>query len=183
LVSEGVTQVSVARTRAGAIGGGLGAGAAAANGRIDREAVLAALAEIPDPELPMLSIVDLGMIGDVTVDPVSGVISVELLPTFVGCPAIEMIRTNVAERLTAFGTPVRIDTSFRIPWTSDRISAAGLAALATHGIAAPSAPDAVHCPWCRSDHVIMDSSFGPTQCRSLYYCRACRQPFEAMKPV
>jgi ring-1,2-phenylacetyl-CoA epoxidase subunit PaaD len=182
-VSEGATQVSVARTRAGAVGAGGGRGAAATNGRVDRDAVLAALAEIPDPELPMLSIVDLGMIGDVTVDAAGGAVAVELLPTFVGCPAIEMIRTKVAERLSAFGRPVRIDTSFRIPWTSDRISPAGLASLATHGIAAPSAPDAVRCPWCASGHVVMDSSFGPTQCRSLYYCRACRQPFEAMKPV
>ena len=179
-MSEGGTQVSVARARAGAVGAG--ENAVAATVRVDRDAVLAALAEIPDPELPMLSIVDLGMIGDVTVEPNDG-IAVELLPTFVGCPAVEMIRTNVAERLATFGSPVRIDTSFRIPWTSDRISAAGLASLATHGIAAPSAPDAVRCPWCRSGHVIMDSSFGPTQCRSLYYCRACRQPFEAMKPV
>jgi ring-1,2-phenylacetyl-CoA epoxidase subunit PaaD len=181
-VSEGATQVSIARTRAGAVGAG-GGSAAAAKGRVDREAVLAALAEIPDPELPMLSIVDLGMIGDVTVASSGGAIAVELLPTFVGCPAIEMIRANVAERLAAFGRPVQLHTSFRIPWTSDRISPAGLHALAMHGIAAPSAPDAVRCPWCRSDHVVMDSSFGPTQCRSLYYCRACRQPFEAMKPV
>jgi len=70
-----------------------------------------------------------------------------------------------------------------VPWTSDRISATGRAALAAAGIAPPTAATDVHCPWCTSARVMMDSAFGPTQCRSLYYCRECRQPFEAMKVV
>ncbi|OGO58567.1 MAG: phenylacetate-CoA oxygenase subunit PaaJ [Chloroflexi bacterium RBG_16_69_14] len=136
-----------------------------------------------DPELPMVSIVDLGMVGDVAIDRESGAIAVELLPTFVGCPALEFIRGAAAERLATFGAPVRVETTFRIPWTSDRITHAGRAALAAVGIAGPSAPDAVRCPYCASSRVVLDSSFGPTQCRSLYYCADCRQPFEAVKPV
>lgn len=173
-MSERGTQVGIARTRAGL---------ATARSRIDREAVRAALAQVMDPELPMVSIVDLGMVGDVSVEPISGAIRVELLPTFVGCPALAMIEAAVAARLARLGPPVSVETTFRIPWSSDRITPAGLVALAAAGIAAPAAPDAVRCPWCGSGRVVLDSSFGPTQCRSLLYCRDCRQPFEAMKPV
>ena len=146
-------------------------------------AIRAALSEVMDPELPMVSIVDLGMIGGVTVDHATGAIAVELLPTFVGCPALELIRAAATDRLAPFDAPVRVDTTFRIPWTSDRITPAGQAALTAAGIAGPSAPDAVRCPYCASARVVMDSAFGPTQCRSLHYCRDCRQPFEAMKSV
>jgi len=121
------------------------------------------------------------MIHRVAVD--DGTIRVALLPTFIGCPALDLIRASVAERLDAFGRPVEVQTSFEIPWTSDRISAAGRRALAAAGIAPPTAPADVRCPWCASGQVVMDSAFGPTQCRSLYYCRACRQPFEALKSV
>jgi ring-1,2-phenylacetyl-CoA epoxidase subunit PaaD len=131
----------------------------------------------------MISVVDLGMVGDVTIDGMTGAIDVEVLPTFVGCPAIEVIRGAVAERLGILGRPVTVATTFRIPWTSDRISPAGLRALTAHGIAKPAAPGDIRCPYCSSARVVMDSSFGPTQCRSLHYCRDCRQPFEAMKPV
>ncbi len=144
-------------------------------------AVRDALAEIPDPELPVVSIVELGMIHRVAVD--EGGIRVAILPTFIGCPAIGMIEASIAARLAAFDRPVEVRTSFEIPWTSDRISEVGRRALATAGIAPPAAPHDVRCPWCASDQVAMDSAFGPTQCRSLYYCRACRQPFEALKSV
>ena len=108
----------------------------------------------------------------------------ELLPTFVGCPALDLIRRSVAARLEAFGRPVAIDIRFNPPWTTDRISAAGRRALTAAGIAEPTRARAdVRCPWCTSARVVMDSAFGPTQCRSLYYCRDCRQPFEAMKLV
>jgi ring-1,2-phenylacetyl-CoA epoxidase subunit PaaD len=141
-----------------------------------------------DPELPMVSIVDLGMIGAVEVAEStdggsSGPIRVKLLPTFIGCPAIDVIRQSVAARLERFGCPVAIEVTFNPPWTTDRISAAGRKALTAAGIAEPTAPEDVRCPYCCSARVVMDSAFGPTQCRSLYYCRDCRQPFEAMKLV
>ena len=143
--------------------------------------VRAALAEVPDPELPVLSVVDLGIVHRVEVDAAG--ITVAILPTFVGCPALDVIRGSIADRLGAFGLPVHVETTFEVPWTSDRISPAGRSALAAAGIAPPSASDAVRCPFCASATVVMDSAFGPTQCRSLYYCRACRQPFEALKTV
>jgi ring-1,2-phenylacetyl-CoA epoxidase subunit PaaD len=144
-------------------------------------AVRRALAEVLDPELPVLSVVDLGIVHRVHVERHS--IQVVILPTFVGCPALDVIRATIADRLGEFGLPVQVDTTFEVPWTSDRISAAGRRALASIGIAPPSEPDAVRCPFCASASVVMDSAFGPTQCRSLYYCRACRQPFEALKAV
>jgi ring-1,2-phenylacetyl-CoA epoxidase subunit PaaD len=144
--------------------------------------VRAALAAIPDPELPVLSIVDLGIVHDVRVD--ADGIEVAILPTFVGCPALDAIRATIGERLERrFDRPVRVRTTFEVPWTSDRISPAGIAALRHAGIAPPGALDDTRCPHCASANVVMDSAFGPPQCRMLFYCRACRQPFEAMKSV
>ena len=179
-MSEGGTHVAVARTRAGVVVTHLPPAAVAG----DTATVLAALAEVMDPELPMVSIVDLGMVGDVTVDAAS--IHVELLPTYVGCPALELIRRAAVERLAGVAAPtqaVEVVATFAEPWTSDRITAAGRTALAAAGIAPPSEPADVRCPYCGDGRVVMDSAFGPTQCRSLFFCRACRQPFEAIKPV
>lgn len=144
--------------------------------------VRAALAEVPDPEIPVLSVIDLGIVHRVEVGPDG--IGIAILPTFVGCPALDVIRSSIADQLGArFGRPVRVETTFEVPWTSERISPAGRVALRQAGIAPPSAPDDVRCPFCASADVVMDSAFGPTQCRSLFYCRGCRQPFEALKSV
>jgi ring-1,2-phenylacetyl-CoA epoxidase subunit PaaD len=147
----------------------------------DEATIRAALADVTDPEIPAISIVDLGIVH--TVDVAPDAIRVELLPTFVGCPAIAMIQAAVAERLAAFGRPVEVAVTFAVPWTSERISPAGRAALRRSGFAPPAEPDAVRCPYCESGRVAMDSAFGPTLCRALYYCRDCRQPFEAFKAV
>ena len=144
-----------------------------------RAEVDARLAAVPDPELPVVSIVELGMVHDVAID--DDAIHVTLLPTFVGCPAIDLIRADVATALSDLGRPVHVETSFIVPWTTDRITPAGRAALAAAGIAPPAEPADVQCPYCTSARVVMDSSFGPTPCRSLFYCRDCRQPFEALK--
>ena len=179
-MSEAGTQIGIARARSGvavAMGSHRSSGARPA---IDEDAVRAALAEVMDPELPMVSVVDLGMIGSVGV---AGSIDVELLPTYVGCPALDMISAAVGERLAVFGRPVRVTASFETPWTSDRITPTGLAALASAGIAAPAEEADTRCPLCASADVVRDSLFGPTQCRSLFYCRSCRQPFEAFKPI
>ena len=145
-------------------------------------AVWAALQDVHDPEIPTISVVDLGVIGGVRTE--EGRISVDLLPTFVGCPALDIIRSTIVERLEArFKLPVRVEPTFEVPWTSDRISDAGRAALLGAGIAPPAPSSAMRCPFCASADVVMDSAFGPTQCRSLFYCRGCRQPFEALKSV
>ena len=149
-------------------------------GVVDVAVVREWLRLVRDPEIPTVSIVDLGMVETVVVD---GEITVELLPTFVGCPAQALIREAVLDALAPLGLPVSAEFTFRVPWTSDRITPLGRERLASSGFAPPVEPAAVRCPYCASDRVAMDSAFGPAQCRSLFYCRNCRQPFEAFKPV
>ena len=160
--------------------------------QVDPRSVLAVLDDVADPEIPTVSIVELGMIGGIDVEPAR--IRVELLPTFVGCPALEVIRNAVTDRLRAFGRAVEVETSFATPWTSDRISPAGREKLRRSGFAPPphlgseralpmlgEAP--VRCPYCGSARTTLENVFGPTQCRSIRHCADCRQPFEAFKPV
>lgn len=161
---------------------------------IDREAVLAALDGVPDPEIPNVSVVELGMIGDIEIG--DDAIAVEVLPTFVGCPALEVIRDSVANRLADFGRPVRVTVSFATPWTTERISPAGREKLRQSGFAPPPSARAglalpmfdvvaapVACPYCGSRNTTLESAFGPTQCRSIRHCADCRQPFEAFKVI
>ena len=164
---------------------------------IDELAVRAALAEVLDPELPMLSVTDLGIVHRVEIDEADGgPIRIEILPTFVGCPALELIRSSIAERLAVFGRPVRVDVTFAVPWTTERISLEGRRHLAQAGIAPPgptlggngiggliSLDPRVPCPHCGSSRTALENAFGPTQCRTIRHCADCRQPFEAIKPV
>lgn len=172
--------------------------------KIAPEDIRAALDFVSDPEIPGVSIIELGMIGDIEV--ARDGIRVELLPTFVGCPALEVIRESIETRLAGFGRSVVVDVSFATPWSSDRISPEGRAKLQRSGFAPPPAlragralpmldapspattqaaiPEpAVACPYCGSARTTLDSAFGPTQCRSIRHCADCRQPFEAFKPI
>jgi ring-1,2-phenylacetyl-CoA epoxidase subunit PaaD len=165
-----------------------------------RESVVwAALAEIADPEIPAISLVDLGVIGAVSFEPsLAGErLSVQLLPTFVGCPAIEVMRQQIGERLTdlRMADEVVVELSFAVPWTSDRITPAGREALRSSGFAPPQQIGAtfggdlltvlpiVTCPYCASRSTTLENPFGPTLCRAIYHCADCRQPFEAFKPI
>jgi ring-1,2-phenylacetyl-CoA epoxidase subunit PaaD len=165
---------------------------------VDPRDVLATLDAIPDPEIPTVSIVELGMIGGIDVERAR--IRVELLPTFVGCPALEIIRDAISTEIARFGLDVDVDVSYATPWTSDRISPAGREKLRRSGFAPPphlrgdralpmldggrltAAPD-VPCPYCGSKRTTLENVFGPTQCRSIRHCADCRQPFEAFKPI
>ena len=181
-MSEYGTQIGIARLRTGL---------PAPPPAIDEAAIRVALADVPDPELPMLSVVDLGIVHRVEIAQSDGAIRVEILPTFVGCPALELIKASIAARLATFGRPVEVVATFEVPWTSERISEAGRAALLAAGIAPPTgqatalidlAPR-VPCPHCGSRRTHLENVFGPTQCRTIRYCTDCRQPFEAIKPV
>jgi ring-1,2-phenylacetyl-CoA epoxidase subunit PaaD len=192
-VSEAGVQIGVANARAGATVGGRGRTPTSAP--LDEATVRAALRQVMDPELPMLSVVDLGIVHRVELGRGDGPIRVEILPTFIGCPALELIKASIAKRLADFGRPVEVSATFEIPWTSERISPAGRAALLAAGIAPPGADSAVPagglidleprvpCPHCGSRRTHLENVFGPTQCRTIRYCADCRQPFEAIKPV
>ena len=163
-------------------------------------AVWSALAEIADPEIPAISLVDLGVIRGFAFAglPAGGErLTVELMPTFVGCPAIEVMRQQIGERLGELGVAeeVTVELTFAEPWTSDRITPAGREALRSSGFAPPAhigstfagnsltvLPIAT-CPYCASRNTTLENPFGPTLCRAIYHCADCRQPFEAFKPV
>ena len=156
-----------------------------------------ALADVADPEIPAISVVDLGVIGSVAVDDER--VRVEILPTFVGCPAVDVMRDRIADRVRALdlAANVEVDISFTPPWTSERISPAGRERLRLSGFAPPqtsTAPGAsgldeltvlsiAECPYCGSRNTTLENPFGPTLCRAIYHCADCRQPFEQMKRV
>ena len=156
-------------------------------------AIREALEGVPDPEIPAVSVVEMGMVRDVRVE--DGRARVVVLPTFTGCPAIPVIRDDIERAVGGIegvaGTEVV--TSFDPPWTSDRITAAGRAKLRGFGLAPPSGervliadiglPKRATCPFCGSMDTVADAPFGPTPCRALYYCNACRNPFEQFKQV
>jgi ring-1,2-phenylacetyl-CoA epoxidase subunit PaaD len=163
-------------------------------------AVWAALAEIADPEIPAISLVDLGVIGAVAFEASPEGrqrLSVQLLPTFVGCPAIEVMRQQIGERLgeLRLADEVAVELTFAPPWTSDRITPAGRETLRSSGFAPPmqigptfsgetlAVLPVVTCPYCASRDTTLENPFGPTLCRAIYHCGACRQPFEAFKPI
>lgn len=157
------------------------------------------LAAIPDPEIPAISLVDLGVIGSVAVDDER--VRIELLPTFVGCPAIEVMRSDVTERIGALHVAdrVEVEISFDPPWTSERISPDGRERLRRSGFAPPNLGPSIpaqaagldelavlsiaECPYCGSRNTVLENPFGPTLCRAIYHCADCRQPFEQMKRV
>ncbi len=143
--------------------------------------VRSVLATVHDPEIPTVSIVDLGLVHEIRIEPDR--LAVELLPTFVACPALHVIREAVVDALAVFDRPAEVSFTFAVPWTTERLNPDGVAGLRAAGIAPPAAIDAVRCPYCDSDKVAMDNLFGPALCRSLFYCRACRQPFESFKVV
>jgi ring-1,2-phenylacetyl-CoA epoxidase subunit PaaD len=146
---------------------------------------------VPDPEVPVLTIEDLGVLRDVTVDEV-GAVEVTITPTYSGCPAMDTIRQDVttALREAGFGD-VRVRTVLAPAWTTDWISERGRAALQEYGIAPPGARAtgpvrlalSVRCPQCGSPDTAELSRFGSTACKALWRCRACGEPFDHFKTL
>jgi len=145
--------------------------------------VWALLEEIPDPEIPVISLVDLGVIRAVDVS--EGHVHIEFTPTFLGCPALEYMKRAIEEKVPGAEVQVIQDDS----WSTDKITAAGREKLREAGFA-PPAPRLVQlqsqvhrCPYCGSTETHLENIFGPTPCRSLRYCDSCRQPFEQFKTI
>ena len=160
---------------------------------VTAEQVWAALEEIPDPEIPVISLVDLGVIRDVTVD--GDRVRVELTPTFLGCPALEAMRRALADAVTGLGGDPDVAVITDDSWSTDRITPAGREKLREAGFA-PPAPRvagattlvqlqsrAFRCPYCGSTDTRLENIFGPTPCRSIRWCASCRQPFEQFKTI
>jgi ring-1,2-phenylacetyl-CoA epoxidase subunit PaaD len=153
-----------------------------------------ALAGVADPEIPAVSVVDMGMIREASLN--AGRATIVVLPTFTGCPAIDVIKSDVAEAIRAVPgvTDVEVRTTFDPPWTSDRITPEGRVKLKRFGLAPPTGegpvlitniglPQVAVCPFCGGRDTKNENPFGPTPCRALYYCNSCRNPFEQFKPV
>jgi ring-1,2-phenylacetyl-CoA epoxidase subunit PaaD len=154
---------------------------------VTAEAVWEKLAEIPDPEIPVISLVDLGVIRSVDVH--DGQVHVEFTPTFLGCPALEAMKRGIEETIAALGAEPDVEVVNDDSWGTDKITAVGREKLRAAGFA-PPAPrlvqlqSVVHrCPYCGSTDTKLENIFGPTPCRSLRYCNGCRQPFEQFKTI
>jgi ring-1,2-phenylacetyl-CoA epoxidase subunit PaaD len=151
-----------------------------------------AVARVVDPELRVLTLVDLGIVRDVSTT--DGRVTVTITPTYAGCPAMELIRTDLARSLAAAGYPgAEVRTQLAPAWTTDWISPAGRAKLAAAGIAPPGparpvvlgmpARSPLACPRCGAQQTEELSRFGSTPCKALWRCRACGEPFDAVKPL
>ncbi len=160
---------------------------------VTADAVWAALEEIPDPEIPVVSLVDLGVIRAVTVD--GKRVHIEFTPTFLGCPALEVMRDALAHAVTKLGAEPDVEVIQDDSWSTDRITATGREKLREAGFA-PPAPRAAgpttlvqlqskafRCPYCNSTETRLENIFGPTPCRSIRWCESCRQPFEQFKTI
>ena len=144
------------------------------------------LETVMDPEVPALSIVDLGIVRDVEVDE-DGTVTVSITPTYSGCPAMHVIEDDIVTALHENGwSRVRVRTVHSPAWSTDWIGPEARRKLEAYGIAAPELVPLqrrVTCPFCGSRETTMRSEFGPTACKSIMYCDACQQPFELFKAI
>jgi ring-1,2-phenylacetyl-CoA epoxidase subunit PaaD len=157
------------------------------------DTVWSALGEVPDPEIPVISLVELGVVHDVRVE--GRRVTVTLTPTFLGGPALDAMRRALELKLSALGAEPAVEIEHHTAWTTDRITPVGREKLRAAGFAPPtpretSAPrlvqlqsKAFRCPYCGSAETHLENLFGPTPCRSIRYCESCRQPFEQFKTI
>ena len=161
---------------------------------VNEQRVWEALSTVMDPEIPVVSVVDMGMIERVEIE--GGSAHITVLPTFTGCPAVPVIRSDVHDAVARLDEidEVRVDFTYSPPWTTDRITDEGRRRLKEFGLAPPTGsgpvliteiglPSKAICPFCESENTIAENAFGPTPCRAVYYCSDCRNPFEQFKPV
>jgi ring-1,2-phenylacetyl-CoA epoxidase subunit PaaD len=152
-----------------------------------------ALAEIPDPEIPVISLVDLGVIKDIEVQ--DGQVTIDFTPTFMGCPALESMQRAMEAKVAGLGATAKVRVILDDSWSSDSITPAGREKLRAAGFAPPTPRPpgrlqlvelqrgTYRCPYCGSTDTRLENLFGPTPCRSIRYCDSCRQPFEQFKTL
>ena len=160
---------------------------------VTAEQVWSVFGEIPDPEIPVVSLVDLGVIRSVDVH--DGHVRVEFTPTFLGCPALEVMKRALEEKVGELGATPEVQVVQDDSWSTDKITPAGREKLRAAGFAPPAPREAAapklvqlqtsvfRCPYCNSTQTKLENIFGPTPCRSLRYCENCRQPFEQFKTI
>lgn len=156
--------------------------------------ILKALQEVKDPEIPTISVVELGIITKVAFDELSSQANITMTPTFTGCPAIDYMKQQIHEAVSEMPSVknVHIVVDFSVQWTSDRITDEGHKKIKEFGLAPPNKVNGdlnmnkikdVHCPNCGSEETTLNSMFGPTLCRSVHMCFECKETFEAFKPI
>ena len=164
-------------------------------GRVNTARAWEVLGTVPDPEVPVISVVELGIVREVTVDP-AGAVEVVITPTYSGCPAMFEIEKDVRTALEAAGaTTVRVRTVLSPAWTTDWIPETAREKLRAYGIAPPGpaergglislvrARPPVPCPWCGSTQTTLKSEFGSTACKAIHVCSSCQQPFDEFKAI
>jgi len=159
---------------------------------ITKREILKVLEDVKDPEIPTISIVELGIVTDIKISD-DNFVSITLTPTFAGCPALKYMEDLVKQRIeTLEVNGVDVKTTFDVPWNTDMITEKGREMLKKHGLAPPAYHNGVvqieilnniKCPYCGSIDTVLNTPFGSTLCRSIHYCNNCKQSFEQFKPV
>ncbi|MDB4906831.1 MAG: phenylacetate-CoA oxygenase, PaaJ subunit [Gemmatimonadetes bacterium] len=166
----------------------------AARAEPTRDDVWGWLAEVMDPEVPVLSVIELGIVREVEI--AHGAVTVTVTPTYSGCPAVQVINAEIEAAIRAHGVEeVHVRTVYAPAWTTEWIAPEARAKLKAYGIAPPGhllteelvplrrASAAVQCPYCDSMNTKLRSEFGSTACKSILFCEECRQPFEQFKAI
>ena len=149
---------------------------------LDKDHILDLLGEINDPEIPVISVIDLGIVRDLLIT--NNLVEVIITPTYSGCPAMLEIERNINNKLKKEGIHhFKITTVLAPPWTTDWMTASGRQKLKEYGIAPPNStnPENIRCPQCNSENTQLVSEFGSTACKSLFKCTDCLEPFEYFK--
>lgn len=159
---------------------------------ISEKEIWKALEDVKDPEIPKLSVVDMGIITGVKIDE-SDFVKIKMTPTFAGCPAVNVMKSDIEKRLSDLPvTGIEVEVNYDIQWNSNMISERGKEMLKESNFALPGYHNGlvtiemltdVECPFCHSKNTKLQTPFGPTQCRAIHYCKNCLQAFEQFKPV
>lgn len=159
---------------------------------ITKDEILNCLKEVKDPEIPMLSIVDLGIVTDINITNHDKV-KIKITPTFAGCPALKFMQEEIKQKISQLNiSSIEVEVNYDVSWNSNMISKEGKEILKKSGLAPPIKHDGfisinllkkIECPYCGSKETILKSTFGSTLCRAISYCSNCHQTFEQFKPV